>query len=131
MKLIILLSLIITSGISFGQNDVKIMLHGHIFDKQKEAVNEALIEVLKDGNVVSESTTDDNGKYNFVPAGPGVFTMKISKKGHTTKSFIIDQSCEEIFDGELLEFSLDLELQKLSKTTPKEYPPATIFDCHK
>ena len=56
--------------------------------------------------------------------------MVVSKEGHTKKSFIIDQSCPEIFDGDLLEYSLDLELQKLSKTVPAEYPSATIYDCH-
>lgn len=114
-----------------AQDEVKIMLHGQIIDKAKAPVQDATIEVFKSDLLVNTSKTDEEGNYNFVPAGIGTFRMIVSKEGHTKKTFVIDQSCPEVFDGDLLEYSLNLELQKLSKTVPTEYPPATIYDCHK
>lgn len=78
MKTIFTIIFFLTLSLGFSQNRE---LTGHITENSRTGFPGLTIELLKDGNPISETQTDFDGKYSFKNIPDGIYSISISGSG--------------------------------------------------
>src|SRR5579863_8853803 len=77
----LILSLLLVPCTLFAQ---KITLTGRVIDPQGNALPNAVVQVLRDGQVLTQTTSGPDGRFLVTPQGPGEFVISTEAEGFRT-----------------------------------------------
>lgn len=96
MKTIFTIIALLTFSIGFSQSGELI---GHITDSSNIGFPGLTIKLLKDGNPISETQTDFDGKYSFKNLTHGIYSIRISVLGmreETVENVVLENKIKVI-----------------------------------